>query len=198
MPARPLAALTLIALLFGLTACSGQTSPSPYFLPKVAAVTSQATLPDPVQTEAPPTATLDPTGWQTVELSDARLRLSVPPGWQELEDGGYWSDISDARLSLSVQELPAGVSAMDFFLPEEYELAQTGSLATGLGLGDCVQINIIRQNEHSTTTRYEWHILVGRGDHPAVDFYASAASPDALERLRPHLERLAALASWLP
>lgn len=198
MHARSLAALTLLALLFGLTACTDQAAPSPYTAPRLSVSIAPVTQTSPVQTEAAPTATIDPTGWQTVELSDAKLSLSVPPDWQELEDGGYWSDISGARINLSVQALPPGISVMDFFLPVEYELVQSTSMATGLGLGDCLQINITRQNEQSNTTRYEWHILVNRGDHPAVDFYATASSPDALERLRPQLERLAALASWLP
>lgn len=198
MHTRSLAALTLFALLFGLTACSSQVTPSPYTAPRLSVSIAPVTQARPTQTEAAPTATLDPTGWQMVELPDAKLRLSVPPDWQALEDGGYWSDISGARINLSVQELPPGISVMDFFLPEEYELVQTLSMATGLGLGDCLQINITRQNEQSTTRRYEWHILVNRGDHPAVDFYATTSSPDALDRLRPQLERLAELASWMP
>jgi hypothetical protein len=199
MFAKPLAALAIIASIWALAACSGDPRPAASL--QSTETTEQTQPAAPALNEASPepaTPTVDPQAWQPVELPDAGLRLNVPPGWQALEDGGYWSDPSGARLSLSVMSLPANTQASGVFLPEEFDLVESHSFSTRLGLGDYLLISITRQHGQSTTTRYEWHILINNGDHPAVDFYASAASQSVLEQLRPQLERLAQAACWLP
>lgn len=203
MPAKFLAVLIAPCLLLTLAACAGNaTSPA---APAVGpASTGEIVFPGETLEPATPTVaptftpTLDPAAWQPVELPDAGLQLIAPPGWQALEDGGYWSDDSGARISVSVMDLPAGANTRGAFLPEEFELVQTRSLSTGLGMGECLLIAITRHHGQSSTIRYEWHILVNSGDHPAVDFYASTSSMDALVELRPQLERLAKAAAWLP
>ncbi len=193
--------LAVIGFTLALAACGAEATPSPAARAEEIPVEPQPLALAETPAPTPPPAaspTVDPLEWQPVELPEAGLRLIAPPGWQGLEDGGYWSDVSGERLSVSVQPLPAGAQPRGVFLPEEFDLVETRSLSTGLGMADCLQIAITRQHGQATTTRYEWHILVNSGDRPAVDFSASAASSSVLAELRPLLEKLAQTASWIP
>jgi len=155
-----------------------------------------ALSPDPTAAPAP-LPTPDPLAWRPAAVPEASLLLLVPPGWQELEDGGYWSPQAGMRLSVSLLFLPLGTPLSTAFLPEgEYDVFEGRSFASGLGMAEYLGIAIYRSERQTNPGRYELHILVSSGDHPAVDFTASAPTLLDVEALRPALERLAAEAAW--
>lgn len=190
MPSRFWLVLVVLLLLIALAACSDPAAPAP-------ATQLPARLPGPVLPAATLTPTSDPFGWQPIELPEVGLRLVAPPDWQVLEDGGFWSPASGARLMVTVLTLPDGAQNWDAFLPTDYDLLADETFASGLGLGDCWKIAVLRRPSQSAPRRFELHILVNSGDHPAVDFSASDVSEDNLDLLRPQLEYLAASARWM-
>jgi hypothetical protein len=150
-----------------------------------------------ISPESTASPTPDALAWQSAAVPEAGLTLLVPPGWQELEDGGYWSPQAGVRLSVSTLYLPPGTPLSTAFLPEgEYDVFEGRSFASGLGMAEYLGIAVYRSERQANPGRYELHILVSSGDHPAVDFTASAPSRLEVESLRLALERLAAEAAW--
>ncbi|GAP16006.1 hypothetical protein LARV_03801, partial [Longilinea arvoryzae] len=104
---------------------------------------------------------------------------------------------SGARLMVTVLTLPEDAQNWDAFLPMDYDVLDTETFASGLGLGDCLKIAVLRRPSQSAPRRFELHILINSGDHPAVDFSASDLTEEGLNLLRPQLEHLAENARWM-
>ena len=182
MAMRKFFTLAAALCLLGAAGC-GLTAPA-----------APALTPEPLPEPSPST---DPLAWRRGEVPEAGLTLLVPPEWQALEDGGYWSPEAGARVSISALALPPGTPLSAAFLPgDEYDVFEGRSFASGLGLGEYLGIAVYRSDRQANPGYYELHILVSSGDHPAVDFAASAPTLEAVEALRPALERLAAGARW--
>lgn len=191
MLVRSRAVIIAFCLLFGLDACSNvSTTATPTAITRLSEITS-----DPVTPTLTPTT--DPLAWQRIDLPDVGLSLLAPPDWQALEDGGYWSPAAGSRLTVTVLALPENSQSWEPFLPAEYDLLDEDTFATGLGMGDCLKIAVIRRASQTDPRRFEMHILVNSGDHPAVDFSAISTSETGLDDLRPQLEKLATGAKWL-
>lgn len=181
---RLVSIVTLLAVAAAISACGGDVIPLDQRQPGSLPLTPEA-----------PTA--DPQAWQPVALDEFGLALQAPPGWQSLEDGGYWSPAGGERLSASVQALPIGAPLWNTFLPaDEFDVLESRSFASGVGMGEYLVIAVYRSVRQTTPHHFEMHILVNSGDHPAVDFSASAPTLEAVESLRPAVERLAAEAGW--
>lgn len=186
--------LITLAAALGLLFSAG-CNPSP---PEAASRQPDEIALSPESTASPAASpTPDLLAWQSAAVPEASLTLLVPPGWQELEDGGYWSPQAGVRLSVSTLYLPLGTPLSTAFLPDgEYDVFEGRSFASGLGMAEYLGIAVYRSERQANPGRYELHILVSSGDHPAVDFTASAPSRLEVESLRLALERLAAEAAW--
>lgn len=191
MAMRILITLAAAFLMLASTGCNPADPGGGERLPAVVELT-----PDPTAMPAP-TPTPDPLAWQPLEVPEAGLTLLVPPGWQALEDGGYWSPDAGARLSVASLVLPPGMPLSVAFFPDgEYDVLEGRSFASGLGMAEYLGIAVYRSERQANPGRYELHILVSSGDHPAVDFSASAPTLEQVEALRPLLEQLASEAGW--
>lgn len=189
MAIRKLVTLAAALCLLGSAGCTPAAPTGSPRLPEVVTLTPE---PSPE-----PSPSSDPLAWRRVEVPESGLTLLVPPEWQALEDGGYWSPEAGARVSVSALALPPGTPLSAAFLPgDEYDVFEGRSFASGLGMGEYLGIAVYRSDRQANPGYYEVHILVSSGDHPAVDFAASAPTLEAVEALRPALERLAAEARW--
>jgi hypothetical protein len=142
----------------------------------------------------------DAVSYQEVEIPEVGLSFEVPEGWQRLEPDWVWAPDAEGSLRLGANwmELEPPMEAEAALLPGHAQVlaSEPVQLIWGSGRSFTVEVYAPTAEEGGTQApveSYEIHTLIvfSAGDvRRAVDLYASAATVEDLDGLRPALQHM--------
>jgi hypothetical protein len=139
-----------------------------------------------------------------ITILDIELRFKVPAGWQRLDDQAAWGPPSGSAQAL--RETHIGVEWAELEPPQEPEavlfpqpakMVDSQPVELGWGSGRQVRLEVLGATadggEQAPVESYEIHTLIvsTQADRRlAVDFYATAVTPEQLAELEPFLKQM--------